>query len=113
MVVTEEVTPWAEQIVVKTGEQALLRQRNVELSKIIPDSLALKSGEQVVVIGSDVGGSTQSMGLAGLVTDSPYDLNNGVHLIALYETPGSYVYVSGFNLCRIGGPVLWKGKCYA
>ncbi|KAF9489573.1 hypothetical protein BDN71DRAFT_1511981 [Pleurotus eryngii] len=112
-VVTEEVTPWAERIVVKMGEQALLRQRNVELSKIIPDNLALKSSERVVVIGSDMGGSTQSMGLAGLVIDCPYDLNEGVHLIAHYESPGSHAYVSGVNLCRTGGPALWKGKLYA
>lgn len=112
-VVTEAVPLWAERIVVKTGDQDNLRQRNVELSKVIPDNLGLKSGEPVIVIGSDAGGSTQSMGFVGTITDSPYALNEGVHLITLYGPPGSYVYVSGHNLCRIGGPALWKGKRYA
>ncbi len=112
-VVTEAVTPWAERIVVKTGGQNNLRQKDAELRKVIPDNLALKSGERVIVIGTDAAGSTESMGLVGLVTDSPYALNEGVHLIAFTEPPGRYAYVSGFNLCRTGGPALWKGKLYA
>ncbi|KAF4566485.1 transcription elongation factor spt5 [Pleurotus pulmonarius] len=112
-VVTEAVTPWAERIVIKTGGQNNLRQKDAELRKVIPDNLALKSGERVIVIGTDAAGSTESMGLVGLVTDSPYALNEGVHLIAFTEPPGRYAYVSGFNLCRTGGPALWKGKLYA
>lgn len=111
-VVTEALAPWVERIVVKTGNQDNLRERYAELEKVIPDNLELKSGERVIVIGSDAGGSTQSMGLNGIITDSLYALNEGVHLIALDGPPGSYVYVSGFNLCRTGGPALWKGKHY-
>ncbi|KAF7422284.1 hypothetical protein PC9H_010440 [Pleurotus ostreatus] len=99
-VVTEAVTPWAERIVVKTGNQNNLRQKDAELRKVIPDNLALKSGERVIVIGTDAAGSTKSMGLVGLVTDSPYALKEGVHLIVFTEPPGRYAYVSGFNLLK-------------
>lgn len=110
-VVTKAITPWDERTLVKIGDQCLFTSKKVELKKIIPDNLELNHGERVVIIGADVEGSTHIMGLRGWVRECPYTLGAGVYLVALAEPPG-YGYVSGTNLCRTGGPALWKGIYY-
>ena len=110
-VVTEALVPWVERIVVKTGNQDNLRERYAELEKVIPDNLELKSGERVIVIGADVVGNDEIIGMAGWVNDSPCSLDEGVQLVVLAEPPG-FVYVHDVNLCRTGAPALWKGEIY-
>ncbi|KDQ22018.1 hypothetical protein PLEOSDRAFT_1087470 [Pleurotus ostreatus PC15] len=90
-VVTEAVTPWAERIVVKTGNQNNLRQKDAELRKVIPDNLALKSGERVIVIGTDAAGSTE------IKTDRQKAEDN-------LRGSSTYEDLSGGRLVRVNGP---------
>lgn len=110
-VVTEALDRWAERIFVKMGEQSNLSTKKILLKKIIPDNLALRHGERVIVIGADVAGNDQIIGMAGWVNESPYVLDEGVQLVVLAESPG-FAYIREVNLCRTGGPALWKGEVY-
>ncbi|KAF9492423.1 hypothetical protein BDN71DRAFT_1509438 [Pleurotus eryngii] len=91
-VVTEAVDRWAERVFVKMGEQRNLSTKKILLKKIIPDNLFLRHGERVIVIGADVVGNDQIIGMAGWVNESPYSLDEGVQLVALAEPPG-FAYV--------------------
>ncbi|KAF9490511.1 hypothetical protein BDN71DRAFT_1434665 [Pleurotus eryngii] len=88
MVVMEAVDRWAERVFVKMGEQRNLSTKKILLKKIIPDNLFLRQGERVIVIGADVVGNDQIIGMAGWVNESPYSLDEDVQFVALAEPPG-------------------------